>query len=60
MRIISSLPPIDVGRDLIEVYFNTLDQAVGSLFHRHSFQTAFEQQKVPVVLLLCVFALAAR
>lgn len=60
MRIISSLPPIDVGRDLVEVYFNTLDQAVGSLFHRHSFQAAFEEQKVPVVLLLCVFALAAR
>ena len=60
LHVLSLLPPPDVCKDLINVYFDTLDQAVGSLFHRQSFLEAYERQEVPVVLLLCIFALAAR
>ncbi|KAH8172300.1 fungal specific transcription factor domain-containing protein [Sarocladium implicatum] len=60
LRILSLMPPTDVCRDLIDVYFDTFDQAVGSLFHRHSFLEAYEQKKTPVILLLCIFAIAAR
>ena len=44
LRILSLMPPTDVCRDLIDVYFDTFDQAVGSLFHRHSFLEAYEQK----------------
>lgn len=55
-----ALPPTDACRDLINVYFDTLDHTEGSLFHRRSFVKEFEEGKLPRILLLGVFALAAR
>lgn len=54
------LPPADVCRDLISVYFDTLDHTEASLFHHQSFLQAFDKAEVPLVTLLALFALAAR
>ena len=54
------LPPADVCRDLISVYFTTLDHTEGALFHQQSFMDAFDREEVPLVTVLSVLALAAR
>ncbi|OWT42477.1 C6 transcription factor [Pochonia chlamydosporia 170] len=54
------LPPADVCRDLISVYFDTLDHTEASLFHHQSFLQAFDKEEIPLVTLLALFALAAR
>ena len=54
------LPPADVCRDLINLYFFTLDNTDTSLFHHRSFMNSFERGDLPIVTLLSVFALTAR
>jgi hypothetical protein len=54
------VPPADVCRALLHVYFDVLDHTLGSLFHRPSFFDAFEHRSLSRHILLGVLSLAAR
>lgn len=56
----SLLPPDDLCRELIDLYFRYIHTVTQTLFHRPSFLAAFEAGTLPRILLFAVMGMSAR